>query len=184
MTLMAWTYHAWARKQANQAQLRRLSSAIAPTAEAQVGRGCYGGPGGKLDAAHLMNTTIRSDVLAAGQQLTPGQQAALGDLRTYSAATSMQLKSNNVGPDKVIDMQMTLFTQECARKGDRGEPVMRAEQAVKWLGNMCLQALQGNSGQADYQGAIAGVQDAMRSEGDIMYIQDDVNLWAKKNGFD
>lgn len=187
LTLEIWTYHAWAQKQSNQAQLRRMSSAIAPTATAQAGKGCYGGPSGKLDAAHLTNTTAKVDVLLEGQgHLTPDQEKGVRELETFSAATTPQLKGDNIGPDKVIDTCMTQFTQECAQEGDKGGAVVRAEQAVQWLGNMCKKALEGNpnSGEANYQQAIEGVRDAMRDPGLAAEIQKEVKKWAEKYKFE
>jgi len=186
LTLRVWKYHAWAQgRAAYQPQLRRMGSGIAPTAEAQVGEGNYSATGGKLDAAHFMNTTIRSDVLAEGQHLTATQEEALRELFTASAATTMQLKSYNVGPDKVIDGCMTTFTQNCARLGDAGQPVRGARWAVDELGNLCLTKLTNSkkSQRWSYQEAIAGVREAMDASS-VFDIQSDVDLWATKYQFE
>ena len=132
-----------------------------------------------------MNTTVRSDVLSEGQNLTTPQEEALKELRIASAATTMQLKTNNVGPDKVIDTCMTDFTQTCASQGDAGKPVPSVSVAVTALADACIQALEtsAKSAQGNYQEAIAGVKAAKEDGIWDTDIAADVQLWAKENGF-
>ena len=168
----------------NQAQLRRAASSFAYKAEGQVGTGNYGATGGKLDAAHFMNTTVRPEVLLQNQtHLNHTQEEAINDLKFLSSATTMQLKSNNVGPDKVIDGCVTQFTQSAAQVVDQGAPVPGADQLVQTLGNACLLALQSSSNatQPNYVEAIAGVNDALGAS--TWSIDNDVQLWLTEKGF-
>jgi hypothetical protein len=184
LTLKVLLLHAFLSGGPNQGQLRRASSSFAFKAEGQVGTGNYGATGGKLDAAHFMNTTIRPDVLLQGQtHLSATQEEAITELKFLSSATTMQLKQNNVGPDKVIDSCMTDFTQAMAQAVDLGGPVPSADQLVQTLGNACLLALQGspNAGQANYVEAIAGVNDALGAS--TWAIDNDVKLWREQHGF-
>ena len=162
-----------------------MSSSISSIAEAQVGAGNYGATGGKLDAAHFMNTTVRDEVLAQGQHLTTQQEKALAELRFASAATTMQLKSNNVGPDKVIDSCMTAFTQTCAKNGDAGQAVPSVQAAIVALADACLLALNSSpkTGNDNYQEAIAGVQAARDAAPWDVDISSECALWAKENDF-
>ena len=188
LTLRVWKYHAWARSQATQANRTGpppMSSCIATKAEAQAGVGNYGihVPVGKLDAAHLMNTTIRSKVLAQGQPLTQNQMDALVELTTASAATTTQLKRDNVGPDKVIDTCMTAFTQACADAEDHGIAPPPAAVLVQKLGKACWQALSAsaNFSNPNYQAAMEAVKEAMSQ--DPWAIDYDVQEWTRTHGF-
>lgn len=179
-------YHIGRQKGAYQPLLRRASSSMSQAAEAQAAGGVYimGGP--KHDAAHLMNVTVRDSVLAEGQHLSADQVSALEELRLMSAATTMQLKGNNVGPDKVIDTCTTAFTQKWARQVDRRNPLPDAEQLVEELANDCLTSLKANkkSANANYQEAIAGATDALGDAASIGHnINEDVKLWLQEQGF-
>lgn len=72
-------------------------------AEAQEGKGFRpkrGTTGDKLDAAHLMNATLRTKSF-------PRQTVTVKRLHRLSAATTTQFQKANVGPDKLIDSQQT-----------------------------------------------------------------------------
>ena len=72
------------------------------TAKAQEATGFRLGqqPEDKLDAAHLMNTTLVPKVFKNKNQ-------RVADLYRASAATTTQFQKANVGPDKLIDTQQT-----------------------------------------------------------------------------
>jgi hypothetical protein len=182
LNLKVWSYHLWAKQQATGAAMRRMASAISDKAEAQAGVGNYGATGGKLDAAHLMNTTVRHKVLSEGQNLTPEQTKALEELNLQSAATTMQLKTNNVGPDKVIDTCMTQFKTDCAALGDAGKPVPKGKDAVQALAKACLLALQSSdkAQEDNYKQAIAGVTAALDVSWDI---DNEVEKWTLEYKF-
>jgi hypothetical protein len=71
-------------------------------AKAQEAKGFRLGPEpeNKLDAAHLMNTTLVPNSF-------PNQNAKVEELYRSSAATTTQFQKANVGPDKQIDSQQT-----------------------------------------------------------------------------
>lgn len=155
-------------------------------AEAQAAGGVYLKGGPKHDAAHLMNVTVRDDRLAMGQGLTANQSLALQELRVMSAATTMQLKENNVGPDKVIDGCITTFTQYWAGQVDAGAPLPNATFLINNLATACGTALAANpkAGTPAYADAIAGVTDALNDRGrQGPVIDEDVKAWINENAF-
>ena len=88
---------------------------LSDTAKIQVDVGVYVKDGGiKIDAAHLCNTSFLSDsfltdVSGKGIVVSPELRLYCVDLRELSGATTPQTKSDNVGPDKVIDSFQTTF---------------------------------------------------------------------------
>ena len=89
-------------------------SFLTDKASVQVGEGVYGDTFGKIDAAHLCNTSFEKDrflaAYAMAHRQTPAAVVRLAEaLYTQSGATTPQYKSNNVGPDKVIDGYQTAF---------------------------------------------------------------------------
>lgn len=84
------------------------SKYLSDKATVQVDSGVYGPSFGKIDAAHLCNTSFQHDqfltAYSAKHGVVPLEVAAYArDLYISSGATTPQLKVNNVGPDKVID---------------------------------------------------------------------------------
>ncbi len=191
MYLRVWIYHAWASGGAYSGQLRRAQSTISSKAEVQVGSGDYSGnystSGLKVDAAHLMNTSIRDDVLAQGQNLDAKRLGVLKELKEASGATTMQTKANNVGPDKKIDTCMSTFAADCTKEMDKGTAVPKAEDLLKLLSGSCLAALKKSKKATKDQGyieAIAGCQVAAdNAAGDGYSIDIDVAKWAIESEF-
>lgn len=167
--LKVWHVLHEAKKTHAASSLHRMASVVSPTAEAQVGVGNYGATGGKLDAAHLMNTTVRSDLLLSGMTVSSTQEAMIRDLYTMSGATTMQLKGDNVGPDKVIDTCMTEFAAECAAECDSGAAPADAVTLVKLLTDKCHKRLTASKkhAKANYMSAIAGVAAATDDGHDV-----------------
>lgn len=176
--LKVWHVLHEAKKTHAASSLRRMASVVSPTAEAQVGVGNYGATGGKLDAAHLMNTTVRSDLLLSGMTVSSTQEAMIRDLYTMSGATTMQLKSDNVGPDKVIDTCMTEFAAYCATKCDGGVAPVDSATLVTWLTGKCNERLTAStkSANANYVSAIAGVAAATHAGHDVAF---EMDAWTK-----
>lgn len=186
VTLRVLSYHYRRQAEAYGAQLRRATSSMSPNAEAQAAQGIYIRGGTQHDAAHLMNVTVRTKVLSEGQHLDSNQQEGLDLLREMSAATTMQLKSNNVGPDKAIDRCITIFTQRWATHVDSGNPPPKASQLITDLATACRIKLLASkkAGTQNYQDAIAGAQqalsDAERTGSDV---DRDVELWLSQYQF-
>lgn len=155
-----------------------LSQMLSQNAEAQVSIGMYNDLY-KLDAAHLMNTTVKPDVMKQGITLTLAQAAAVDDLEVMSAATTMQYKANNVGPDKVIDRCMSDFV------AGYGYSLFmpRADGILTEIADSCITRLSGSkkSSKDNYAAAIEGAQAAkLMNTGDI---DADVEQWAESLGF-
>lgn len=140
-------------------KLRRMASSVSPTAEAQAGVGIYHGSFPNTDAAHLMNTTVRSGNLQQGWTPSSTQTEMINALYTASAATTPQRKADNVGPDKVIDTCMTELAKSWAARCDKGEKLPTADSLVNEAVVACQKALQASSkqGNDNYQLAIAGL---------------------------
>lgn len=90
-------------------------------AEIQVDQGIYAKDREKIDAAHLCNTSFKSDKFVGPLTgLSATEAEALSGycraLCTLSGATTPQAKSDNVGPDKVIDSFQTEFKNKYLRK--------------------------------------------------------------------
>ncbi|WP_028105149.1 hypothetical protein [Pseudoduganella violaceinigra] len=157
-----------------------MGSAISSTAEAQVGVGIYKGSFPKTDAAHLMNTTVRSDKLMHGWSPSTKQTEMLNVLYSSSAATTPQHKVDNVGPDKVIDSCMTTLKIRWSARCDKGEAVPDAASLVKEAVAECLQALgsSSNAGQANYQVAIAGVN--LVDGSSVFDVEREYAIWSQE----
>lgn len=170
-------FQVWAK---GQGTTKSMSSMVSKNAEVQVATGIYT-QSIKMDAAHLMNISIRPDALKSGLALTTQQEAAVEELQKLSGATTPQLKSNNTGPDKVIDRCMSEFRSAVEQSWATGVPDTRV--MINYLGTLCLGKLRQSkkSGNANYQAAIAGVQDAM--QGTVWEIDEDCAIWAKSYGF-
>lgn len=180
--LQVWhVFHEMKKSHAPNA-LRRMSSTVSPTAEAQVGQGNYGASAGKLDAAHLMNTSVRSDVMLQGMTVTSSQEEMIKALRTMSGATTMQLKADNVGPEKVIDSCMTSFAQLWCAQCDAGNAPPSAESMVAALTHECLTRLNASakSANVNYQSAIAGVNWAASNA--ASNVAHEIGPWTKQFG--
>jgi hypothetical protein len=112
--------------------VKRYKNYLSDTASVQVGEGVYAtGVNQNLDAAHFCNTSFESNnFLVDIKGTVPAPSIDLTsyckDTRTFSGATSPQLKSDNVGPDKVIDTFQTqyknLFLDEVQNTGKIPEP--------------------------------------------------------------
>ncbi len=155
-----------------------LSQMLSQNAEAQVSIGMYNDLY-KLDAAHLMNTTVKPDVMKQGITLTLAQAAAVDELEVLSAATTMQYKANNVGPDKVIDRCMSDFV------AGYGYSLFmpRADGVLNEIANSCIARLTGSkkSSKDNYAAAIEGAAAAkLMNTSDI---DADVEQWAESLGF-
>jgi hypothetical protein len=177
--LKVWHVVHTARNSGPAPGLRRMGSAVSANAEAQVGQGNYGATAGKLDAAHLMNTTVRANVLLQGWTPTSIQEEMIKDLYAQSGATTMQLKADNVGPDKVIDRCMTEYAGQCATACDAGHAPPAADTMINALTTLCLQRLQASAKQhrPNYQEAITGVNNAV--SGGASRVEDEITPWLK-----
>ncbi|WP_446811481.1 hypothetical protein ACH50O_07925 [Methylomonas sp. 2BW1-5-20] len=88
---------------------------LSDTAAVQVSEGVYSKDTGvKIDAAHLCNTSFLCDLFLTDitGPISPTLRSYCEKLRTVSGATTPQLKSDNVGPDKVIDSYQTKFKND------------------------------------------------------------------------
>lgn len=158
---------------------QKMGNSVSAIAEAQVGGGIYTGSFAKTDAAHLMNTTVRSDNLLKGWSPSSTQEQMIQALHTASAATTPQRKADNVGPDKVIDSCMTVLAQSWAARCDKGEAVPSAASLIAEVKAKCLASLKSNrkSINANYQQALAGINAVdERSTSDV---SNEYELWIK-----
>jgi len=167
----------WAKGQGVDKKITTMASA---KAEVQVGTGLRGPL--RIDAAHLMNVSIRSTQMSSGLVLTPQQAQAVEELKHLSGATTPQLQSNNVGPDKVIDRCMTEFRNDIDLKWV-GAAVPSAQVMLNDLANKCLNALGTASKAAEphYQTAIAAAQQAKTQT--TWEIDVDCQIWKEQYAF-
>lgn len=161
-------------------KLRRMGSSVSLKAEAQAGVGCYNTPMGNVDAAHLMNTTVRSGHLKEGWVPSQAQAEMIDALNQMSGATTPQLKANNVGPDKKIDTCMSNMVTQWAASCDQGNAVPSAALLVKAIRDACLHSLNTakKSANANYVTAIAGLQ--LVDERSAADVQRDYDIWVSK----
>ena len=172
-------FYNWA---SGQGVVKNWSNIFSKKAEVQVSDGIYTDTY-KVDAAHLMNISVRPTELESGMLLTPDQKKATGDLERISGATTMQYKANNVGPDKVIDTTMTQFIEVFNATWVGSSNFPTASAVVSKLSDMCIANLSqsSKSGNENYQQAIAGVKDAKAKVN--WAIDFDVGMWAFQYGF-
>lgn len=170
-------------------KLRRAQSMFSLTAEAQAGTGARktsAAPGRQaIDAAHLMNTTFRPDVVLENTQPTIKQTEVAEDLRLQSAATTNQLQSDNVGSDKVIDGVTTKFIQAITKDIDAGKQIPKTKDLIDKLMSDVLQALKSNAKKkVEYKPAIDALNKAYTEEIDNLVANidtDEMKPWRKEN---
>jgi hypothetical protein len=179
-------YANWA-KDANRNPNFKMTGVFAPNAEQQVAVGNnklhLGTNVVKSDASHLVNTSIRAAAMMKGMSSILGQThiKEIQDLEVESGATTLQLKGNNVGPDKVIDSCMTEFTNKYSRREDKNKPTPSAAELLQKLTDLCLGRLTTHAKAANpnYQEAIEGVKKAKNLSS--FDIESDVARWKNKN---
>jgi len=180
-----WNYRDWCKVKVVKPTLHRMQSIMAPTAKNQVGEGIYSNyTGNKYDAAHFVNTTVSSAKLTdMNPGLTHKQIAALQELQESSGATRMQLKADNVGPDKVID---GCFTNLRVSLENMAMSCPHAKTIVQQVCSDCKAALQASTktGNPNYQAAITGIQEIEADiDGFASAVDGDKNVWLMTNDF-
>lgn len=170
-------YCVWA---AGQGAPKRVSDIVSSNAEVQVGTGLRNTTY-KIDAAHLTNISIRPRAMSSGLTLSADQKEAVAELQIESGATTPQLQSDNVGPDKVIDRVMTEFRAYV--QVNCTSVVPNAKQILDELADRCLNALSHapKAGNSNYLLAIAGATAAKTQT--TWEIDEDCAEWQKKYGF-
>jgi len=147
---------------------KRYKHYLSDKASVQVGEGVYAtGVNQNLDAAHFCNTSFESnaflvDIKGSVPNPSIGLTLYCKDTRTFSGATSPQLKYDNVGPDKVIDTFQTyykdLFLEDVQNTGKIPEPDKMFNDYVGKL-NLHFQTSQAKSfkdpNSSGYEGAMA-----------------------------
>jgi hypothetical protein len=179
-------YAKWA-KDAKRNPAFKMTGVFAPNAEQQVAVGNnklhLGTNVVKSDASHLVNTSIRAAAMKKGMSSILGQKhiEEIQDLEVESGATTLQLKVDNVGPDKVIDSCMTEFTNEYSRLEDENKPTPSATELLQKLTDLCLGRLTKHAKAANpnYKEAIEGVKNAKNLS--PFDIELDVVCWKNKN---
>ncbi len=176
-------YYFWAK---NQGVKKNMSQMVSETAEVQVSSGVYT-QSMKIDAAHLMNTSLRPDYMKSGLTLSPKQEYAINELHRISGATTPQLKANNVGPDKVIDRCMSDFRHQVEVYFSTAVP--DSGTLIGLLADLCENRLMikhaektkgGKIPSGDYAGAIKGIAEARKTTWEI---DEDCRLWAAEYDF-
>jgi hypothetical protein len=176
-------YYFWAK---NQGVKKVMSQMVSETAEVQVSSGIYT-QSMKIDAAHLMNTSLRPDYMKSGLTLSSKQEYAINELHKISGATTPQLKSNNVGPDKVIDRCMSDFRSQVEVYFSTAVP--NSGTLIGLLADSCENKLKikyaeklksGKTPSGNYAGAINGIAEARKTTWEI---DEDCRLWTEEYDF-
>jgi len=163
-----------------------MGACFSPHADVQSGTG-FRNPQivyGKLDAAHLMNTSVKQDILTQGIQHVPNhtqdQWDALNELREVSAATTTQRQADNVGPDKVIDGCMTTLIAQWAAACDNGQAPPDAGALMNLLCDLCRDTV---GDHRDYEGYHLALNAIEEARSDAYDVEKDVRAWLAQYRF-